>query len=90
MSNQKLADETQEIQAMMERKIKSITAYMEEELEKSKKMLKLNYETIRKEINRIIALGSAILDDNQTLRKEIDALKFRNAILKEEKDMLIV
>ena len=63
---------------------------MEQELENSKKLLRLNYESIRKEIARIVALGSAILDENDGLKKELDALRFRHGLLKEEKDMLIV
>ncbi len=48
MANQKITEQTGELQGIMQRKIRNITSYMEQELQKSKKLLKLNYQTIKK------------------------------------------
>jgi len=57
-----LEEEGKVLEGVMDRKIRNLTNHMETELYKAQKKLKMNYETISKEIRAMIRLSSSILD----------------------------
>jgi len=57
-----LEEEGKVLEGVMDRKIRNLTNHMETELSKAQKKLKMNYETISKEIRAMIRLSSSILD----------------------------
>ena len=57
-----MEEEGKVLEGVMDRKIRNLTNHMETELSKAQKKLKMNYETISKEIRAMIRLSSSILD----------------------------
>ena len=70
--------EGKELEGVLDRKIKLITAHMEDELHKRKLLLDLNHRTIGKEIKQMIRLSSSILDENDEMRRNLHDLTLKN------------
>ena len=62
----------------MERKVRQVEMRMEVELEKTKRLLRMNYEAIRREIKEMIRLSSSILDENEQFRERAKTLTMNN------------
>ena len=84
-----LEDEGREMIDLIQRKAKMITDHMEEQIEANRRLVSVDYKQIQKEIKEMLGLATSVLKENEAFRNEINMLKFRNSMLKEEKDLLV-
>jgi hypothetical protein len=58
-------------------------------LQQHKRLQGLSYEAIHREISSAITHSSAILAENEQIKRQIKELTFNSSILKEERGLLI-